>query len=59
MILLLMLTIAKFRQNLNFKKIVKLTDDTYPYNSLTNFECEAHIQGWKGESYFEKFVKLQ
>ena len=35
--------IANSRQKLDFLKIVKLTDNTCAYNSLTNFECKAHM----------------
>ena len=51
---------SKTRQKLEFKKIVKLTNHTISFNSLTSFEYEHHtFAGNKNaEGCLEKFVKL-
>ena len=45
---------AKTRQTLDLKKIVKLTDHTSACNSLTNFEYEPHAMTGNGN-----YVNLQ
>ena len=39
---------AQSRQKLNQKKIVKFTGHIYAYNSLTNFQYEAHTMTRNG-----------
>jgi len=47
--------ISKSRQKLNAKEFVKLTDDTYAYSSLTNFDNKkrATTENGNAKSCFE------